>query len=248
MLRFLNVGCRLPTNLARDEPFFLIHLKGLFAGTIVIFTPELNFRNCFASYAPNDLLKPPVTAKSAELTDDELLQLLRNERTFERGFRLLIARYQERLYRHIRHMVQDHTDADDVLQNTLIKVHRGIAQFEGKSKLYTWLYRIATNESISFLQSRNRRQTQALDDSEGSASRQLRADEWFDGEDLQRRLHIAIGELPDKQRVVFNLRYFEEMPYEEMSKVLDTSVGALKASFHHAVKKIEAVFRENNQP
>lgn len=189
------------------------------------------------------MLNPPVTAKSAELTDDELLLLLRNERTFERGFRLLIARYQERLYRHIRYMVQDHTDADDVLQNTLIKVHRGIGQFEGKSKLYTWLYRIATNESISFLQSKNRRHTQPLDDAEGSASRQLLADEWFDGEDLHRRLHIAIGELPDKQRVVFNLRYFEEMPYEDMSKVLDTSVGALKASFHHAVKKIEAVFR-----
>jgi RNA polymerase sigma-70 factor (ECF subfamily) len=186
-----------------------------------------------------------LTTKAADITDEEILQLLNNTRTFERGFRQLMARYQERLYWHIRRMVQDHADADDVLQNTMIKVHRGISNFKGNSKLYTWLYRIATNESLSFIQSKSRKATQGLDDPESSAALQLSADAWFDGDDLQRRLHEAIAQLPEKQRVVFNMRYFEEMPYEEMSAVLDTSVGALKASFHHAAKKIEAIFRES---
>ncbi|MBK8924002.1 MAG: RNA polymerase sigma factor [Saprospirales bacterium] len=152
--------------------------------------------------------------------------------------------YKERLYWHIRRMVLVHEDADDVLQNTFIKIYRGILQFEGKSKLYTWLYRIATNEAITFLQNRSRHGTNSIDDASGLLSSRLRADEWFDGDVLQRQLQGAIAQLPEKQRVVFNLRYYEEMPYEEMSNVLDTSVGALKASFHHAVKKIETYFRQ----
>ncbi len=188
-----------------------------------------------------------MTKPTDERTDEEILQLLQQESTFERGFRRLMARYQERLYWHIRRIVLNHEDADDVLQNTFIKVYRGIAQFEGKSKLYTWLYRIASNESISFLQSKNRKSTQALDAPGNESFRTLQADTWFDGDDLQRRLQTAVGRLPDKQRVVFNMRYFEEMPYEEMSAVLDTSVGALKASFHHAVKKIEAHIRDSAQ-
>ena len=155
--------------------------------------------------------------------------------------------YKERLYWHIRRMVLVHEDADDVLQNTFIKIYRGILQFEGKSKLYTWLYRIATNESISFLQSRARRSSQSIDDSEGALANRLRADSWFDGDALQQQLREAAAQLPEKQRVVFNLRYYEEMPYEEMSEMLNTSVGALKASFHHAVKKIETHFREADQ-
>ena len=185
-----------------------------------------------------------MTNKSASLTDDQILELLRSERTFERGFRTLMAQYRERLYWHIRRMVLAHDDADDVLQNTFIKVYRGIAQFEGKSKLYTWLYRIATNEALTYLQSAARRSTSSLDDSASLLGQRLQADEWFDGDALQLRLQQAITQLPDKQRLVFNLRYYNEMPYEEMSAKLDTSVGALKASFHHAAKKIEAVFRE----
>ncbi len=148
--------------------------------------------------------------------------------------------YRERLYWHIRRIVVSHDDADDVLQNTFIKVYRGILQFEGKAKLYTWLYRIATNEAMTHLQSKARHESTSFDDTVALLGNRLRADEWFDGDEAQRKLQEAIVQLPDKQRIVFNLRYFEEMPYEEMSAVLETSVGALKASFHHAVKKIEA--------
>lgn len=172
------------------------------------------------------------------------MALLRTEQGFERGFRIMMAQYRERLYWHVRRMVLAHEDADDVLQNTFIKVYRGIHQFEGKSKLYTWLYRIATNEAISHLQSRARHAATSLDDTAALLGSRLQADAWFDGEALQLQLQKAVSELPDKQRIVFNLRYFEEMPYEEMSAMLDTSVGALKASFHHAVKKVEAAFKE----
>ncbi len=115
-------------------------------------------------------------------------------------------------------------------------------QFEGKSKLYTWLYRIATNEALSYLQSQQRHQNQSIDDVSSLLMARLKADEWFDGDALQIQIQEAIAQLPEKQRVVFTLRYYDEMPYEEMSKVLETSVGALKASFHHAVKKIESYF------
>ena len=184
------------------------------------------------------------TVKNKSASDDQILELLRSDRTFDRGFRLLMSTYQERLYWHIRRLVLVHEDADDVLQNTFIKIYRGILQFEGKSKLYTWLYRIATNEAITFLQSRRRHDTSALDESVSAVANSLRADTWFDGDALQVQLQQAMAQLPDKQRQVFNLRYYDEMPYEEMSGLLDTSVGALKASFHHAVKKIENFFRE----
>ncbi len=157
---------------------------------------------------------------------------------------MLMAKYRERLYWHIRRMVNAHNDADDVLQNTFIKVYRGIGQFEGKSALYTWLYRIATNEAITFLQQRNRRSTTSIDAGEVTLASRLKADEWFDGDQIQVRLQESIEQLPEKQKIVFNLRYFQEMPYEEMSTLLDTSVGALKASFHHAVKKIEAFLEQ----
>lgn len=183
------------------------------------------------------------TATNKQVSDEQIMELLRSEQGFERGFRLLIAQYRERLYWHIRRMVQVHEDADDVMQNTFIKVYRGVLQFEGKSKLYTWLYRIATNEAISFLQNRTRHSLDTLDDNMTNAGSRLQADEWFDGDEIQLNLQKAIAELPEKQRIVFNLRYYDEMPYEQMSALLATSTGALKASFHHAVKKVEAVFR-----
>lgn len=184
-----------------------------------------------------------LTATKKPATDEQIMELLRSEQTFERGFRLLMSQYRERLYWHIRRMVQVHDDADDVLQNTFIKVYRGIAQFEGKSKLYTWLYRIATNEALTHLQSQARHTSASLDDTGNLLSNRLKADEWFDGDAVQAKLLLAIAELPDKQKQVFNLRYYDEMPYEEMSQILNTSVGALKASFHHAAKKIEAAFQ-----
>jgi RNA polymerase sigma factor (sigma-70 family) len=179
-----------------------------------------------------------------EATDDQILELLQSPATHEQGFRMLMHKYQEPLYRHVRRLVYDHSDADDVIQNTFVKVFRNIERFEGKSKLFTWLYRIATNEAISFLNNKNRRQTQTLDDgNSGFEVSHLRADSFFDGDALQLRLQEAIAVLPDKQKLVFNMRYFDEIPYEEMSSILETSVGALKASYFHAVKKIEVFFK-----
>ncbi len=179
-----------------------------------------------------------------EISDQQILSLLQNEASYERGFRQLMSKYQERLYWHIRRVVFEHDDANDVIQNTFIKVYRSIDRFEQKSKLYTWLYRIATNEAITFLNKKKRNAAASIDDEASFLSNQLEADSYFDGDVAQRRLQKAIARLPEKQRLVFNLRYFEEMTYQDISDVLDTSVGALKASYHHAVKKIEHYFRE----
>ena len=171
--------------------------------------------------------------------DKRILTLLSKDATMEQGFRLLMEAYQERLYWHVRRMVHDHEDANDVLQNCFVKVYRGIRKFEGKSKLYTWLYRIATNEAITFMNKEKQKTTTSIDSEENSLSNQLKADPYFDGDEIQTWLKVAIGKLPEKQQLVFNLRYFDEMSYADMSEMLDTSQGALKASFHHAVKKIE---------
>ncbi|MEM9837006.1 MAG: RNA polymerase sigma factor [Bacteroidota bacterium] len=156
-------------------------------------------------------------------------------------FRELVNVYGPRLHRHILRMVSNSADADDVLQNTLLKSYRGLDNYRGKSKLYTWLYRIATNEALSWLDKRRRKQTFDLDGESEWVNQRLKADTYFDGDDAQRKLHAAIATLPDKQRAVFNLRYFEEMPYQAMSDTLGTSVGGLKASYHLAVKKITAI-------
>ena len=178
------------------------------------------------------------------ISDEEILRLIGAPGSREEGFRALLARYQEPLYRHIRRLIWPHEDANDVLQNCLLKVYRGIDRFEGKSKLYTWLYRIATNEAITWLKQQKRRRTGSLDGEHHLQAAQLEADPYFDGDAAQLHLQRALSRLPDKQRAVFNLRYFEELPYREMAAILDTSVGALKASYHHAVKKIERYFRE----
>lgn len=142
-------------------------------------------------------------------------------------------------------MVSSSMDADDVLQNVLIKVYRGLDNYQGNSKLYTWLYRIATNESLSWLASRKRKFAFGLAEEGEWVSSQLKAEPYFDGDEAQRKLQLAIANLPDKQRAVFNLRYFDELPYQEMSEMLGTSVGGLKASYHLAVKKItEALSHE----
>ncbi|MFZ4426143.1 MAG: RNA polymerase sigma factor [Saprospiraceae bacterium] len=178
------------------------------------------------------------------VTDEQILALIHSPQTLEQGFRHLIGKYQERLYYHIRYLVSDHEDANDVLQNTLLKVFQGIAGFEGRSSLFTWLYRIASNEAVSFL---NKKKTGTLvtnDTLMEYLSNTMPATGHFDGEDLQRRLILAMQQLPDKQRQVFVMRYFESMSYKEISAILDTSEGALKASFHHAVKKIERYFHD----
>jgi len=174
-----------------------------------------------------------------QLDDKVLLEQFRDPATKEAGYTRIIRKYQEKLYWHIRRMVVEHEDANDVLQNMFIKVWNGLENFREDSQLYTWLYRIATNESLSFLEQQKKRSSVSLSDVETGLSNKLQADKGFDANKLEWKLQAATQQLPEKQRIVFNLRYYDEMPYEEMSKVLDTSEGALKASYHHAVKKIE---------
>jgi len=169
--------------------------------------------------------------------DSDILELLGSEP--EKGFRMLVDRYGSRLYWHIRRLVILHDDADDALQNTFINAWKNITTFRSDSSLYTWLYRIATNEALSAISRRKRDSTVSIDDLQGLFALSAEGSTWFDGDEAQVKLQNAILKLPEKQRVVFNLKYFDEMPYEEMSRVLKTSVGALKASYHHAVKKIE---------
>ena len=171
--------------------------------------------------------------------DIELLLQFRDPQTKEAGFTAIIKKYQEKLYWHVRRMVVDHDDANDVLQNVFIRVWNGLENFREDAQLYTWLYRIATNECLSFIEQQKRKASVSLSDVESGLSNKLKADKHFDPNRLEWKLQLAIQQLPEKQRVVFNLRYYDEMPYEEMSRVLDTSEGALKASYHHAVKKIE---------
>ena len=173
------------------------------------------------------------------IQDTELLLQFRHPETKEKAFTAIIKKYQEKLYWHIRRMVVEHEDANDVLQNVFIRVWNGLENFREDSQLYTWLYRIATNECLSYLEQQKRKSALPLDESESGLSNKIVADKYFDPNKLEWKLQLAIQQLPEKQRVVFTLRYYDEMPYEEMSRVLDTSEGALKASYHHAVKKIE---------
>ena len=173
------------------------------------------------------------------MSDAELLSGFKSEVTKERAYTAIIKKYQEKLYWHIRRMVVDHDDANDVLQNVYIRVWKGLANFREDSQLYTWLYSIATNESLTFIQQQKKRSSVSLSDVETGLSNKIKADEGFDGKKLEWKLQLAIQQLPEKQRAVFNLRYYDEMPYAEMSQVLETSEGSLKASYHHAVKKIE---------
>ncbi len=180
------------------------------------------------------------------LQDDfQLLQEFKEPATKERAFTAIIKKYQERLYWHIRRMVVDHEDANDVLQNMFIKVWKGLENFREDSQLFTWLYRIATNESLTFLTQKKKRSAISLSDDENGLSNQLKSESGFDANKLEWKLQLGIQKLPEKQRLVFNLRYYDEMPYEEMSRVLETSEGALKASYHHAAKKIEDYILNN---
>ncbi len=177
--------------------------------------------------------------------DQELLQSFRDPITKERAFTGIIKKYQEKLYWHIRRMIVDHEDTNDVLQNMFIKVWKGLENFREDSQLYTWLYRIATNESLTFLSQQKKRSSVSLNDVENGLSNKLKSDSNFDANKLEWKLQLGIQSLPEKQRLVFNLRYYDEMPYEEMSRVLETSEGALKASYHHAAKKIEEFILNN---
>jgi RNA polymerase sigma factor (sigma-70 family) len=180
-----------------------------------------------------------------QLSDIELLEQFKVTATKEKAFTSILKKYQEKLYWHIRRMVVEHEDANDVLQNMFIKAWKGLENFREDSQLYTWLYRIATNECLTFLEGKKRRSNISLDDADAALTKSVQADDNFDGQKAEWKLQLAIQQLPEKQKAVFNLRYFEEMPYAEMSEVLETSEGALKASYHHAVKKIEDYILNN---
>ena len=174
-----------------------------------------------------------------QYTDQQLLDLFHNSDNPSYAFNLLVRKYQEKIYWHVRRLVIDHEDTNDVVQDVFIKAWKALSNFRAESALFTWLYRIATNEALNFLERKKKRFFLPWQDVENTMLEKLSTDSYYNGDEIQRKLQKAILTLPEKQRVVFNLRYFEEMKYEDMSEILETSVGALKASFHHASKKIE---------
>ena len=177
------------------------------------------------------------------IRDDNIPEILKSD--LNKGFRLLVEKYSSKLYWHIRRLVLLHEDADDALQNTFVNAWRGIGDFRNDSALYTWLYTIATNEALTLLNKRKKNSAISIDELGSYFACSEEGSSWFDGDEAEVKLQNAILQLPEKQRIVFNLKYYDEMTYEDMSKILGTSVGALKASYHHAVKKIENTLRES---
>ena len=180
------------------------------------------------------------------MTDEpQLLEQLKSDTYKEQAFRVLITLYKERLYWHIRNIVKSHDDTDDVLQNTFIKVYKNIHKFKGESKLYSWMYKIATNESLTFINKNAKRLKITNEEVQTLAINNLTSDVYFEGDAIQLKLQKAISKLPEKQQLVFNMKYFEDIKYKNMAEILKTSEGALKASYHIAVKKIEAYLANN---
>lgn len=179
------------------------------------------------------------------IAEETLVHELQQEASRAKAFEVLVNTYKERLYWHIRRIVLNHDDTDDVLQNTFIKVYRNIDQFKGDSKLYSWMYRIATNESLTFLKQRSKKMGISDQELKNRMVENLQADVYFEGDEIQTKLQKALSTLPDKQKLVFTMKYFQEMKYTDISEALETSVGALKTSYHLAVKKIETYLKEN---
>ncbi len=177
--------------------------------------------------------------------DNEILKQFRDQKSRNYAFNQLVEKYKQQIYFHVRRIVINHDDADDITQNTFIKIFENLQNFREDSKLYTWIYRIATNEALGHLKLQKRRFFIPFFDIDKKLSNSLKESDFFSGDEIQLKLQQAILSLPEKQRLVFNMRYFNEMKYEEMSDVLGTSVGALKASYHLAVKKIEEKINEN---
>lgn len=180
------------------------------------------------------------------IAEADLVHQLKDSNTQSKAFEVLVNTYKERLYWHIRRIVMNHDDADDVLQNTFIKVYRNIEGFKGESKLYSWMYRIATNEALSFLKNKSKKQDISSEELQNQLLDSLQADVYFEGDEIQLQLQKAIATLPEKQKLVFNMKYFQELKYEEISEILETSVGGLKASYHLAVKKVEVFLKKAN--
>lgn len=178
------------------------------------------------------------------IAEETLIERLKQKETQAKAFEVLIDTYKERLYWHVRRIVLDHDDADDVVQNTFIKVFKNIDGFKGDSKLYSWMYRIGTNEALTFIKVKSKKLALSSEVIQDRMVRNLEADVYFEGDEIQYKLQKAIATLPEKQKLVFNMKYFEELKYEEISEILETSVGALKASYHLAVKKIEGHLKD----
>ena len=180
------------------------------------------------------------------MTDEtQLVEQLKSKNQKEQAFRVLITLYKERLYWHIRNIVKSHDDTDDVLQNTFIKIYKNIHNFKGDSKLFSWMYRIATNESITFINKNAKRLQTTNEEVQQLSINNLTSDVYFEGDAIQLKLQKAIATLPEKQQLVFNMKYFEDIKYKDMAEILETSEGALKASYHIAVKKIETYLTQN---
>lgn len=177
--------------------------------------------------------------------EKDFIKLLLNPKTQNEAFQKLLNTYQKPLYFHIRNIVINHDDADDVLQNTFLKVYQYLKNFKGDSKLFSWMYRIATNEALTFLKQKAQRNKISVEELNSKIMDNLSAESYFDGDEIQIKLHKAIALLPTKQQLVFKMKYFEELKYEEIASILDISVGALKASYHHATKKIEAYMKSD---
>jgi len=183
---------------------------------------------------------------SASFSDTEILSKFQDERTRNEAFNLLLKKYQQKIYWHVRRMVIDHDDADDLVQDIFVKIWKNLPGFRSDAQLYTWMYRIATNECITFLNKKKQKNNIPLDDVSYELADTLADSTYLSGDKIQLKLQSALLTLPDKQRLVFNMKYYDDMKYDEMSEVLGTSVGALKASFHLAVKKIEAYLLSND--
>jgi RNA polymerase sigma factor (sigma-70 family) len=177
---------------------------------------------------------------SIQVEDEEILSKFREDSTRNEAFNLLLKKYQQKIYWHVRRMVIDHDDADDLVQDVFVKVWKNLPGFRNDAQLYTWMYRIATNECITFLNKKKQKNNISLDDVDYELADTLSSSDQFSGDQIQHKLQQAILTLPDKQRLVFNMKYYDDLKYEEISDILGTSVGALKASYHLAVKKIEA--------
>nr|WP_169303321.1 sigma-70 family RNA polymerase sigma factor [Pedobacter cryophilus] len=173
------------------------------------------------------------------IEDALILQKFEDEKTRHEAFSILLNKYQQKVYWHIRRIVINHDDADDLVQDVFIKVWKNLLNFRQDAQLYTWLYRIATNESITFLNKKRSKNNISIDDLSEQLSQSLNEENYFSGDAIQKKLQKAILTLPEKQKLVFNMKYFDDMKFQEISDVLGTSVGALKASYHLAVKKIE---------
>lgn len=186
--------------------------------------------------------------KNVQISDSEIVAKFKAENTRTEAFNLLLKKYQQRLYWHIRRMVINHDDTDDLLQEVFIKVWKNFGDFRQDSQIYTWLYRIGTNECITFLNRKKLRPSISMDDEETGEwlVNSLRSERNYDSKKIEWKLQRAILTLPEKQRQVFNMKYFDDLKYEEISEIVGTSVGALKASFHHAVKKIEKFLEEDS--